>query len=166
MSNFDSSQYLDQRFIGQKTQSEYPLARAFALMWFDINGFDVSVTSSPHAIARRLGLSCKGPKPGHAKAAIVEWHKTALLGSKEPAVKHDDFYSTQAWRAARFNALRRCNGRCQLCGERAGKYPLHVDHIKPRSLYPARALDPENLQVLCRDCNLGKSNKDATDWRQ
>jgi 5-methylcytosine-specific restriction endonuclease McrA len=22
-----------------------------------------------------------------------------------------------------------------------------------------------NLQVLCEDCNLGKSNTDATDWR-
>jgi X-X-X-Leu-X-X-Gly heptad repeat protein len=50
-------------------------------------------------------------------------------------------------------------------GATAGRFALHVDHIKPRSLYPARALDPENLQVLCRDCNLGKSNKDATDWR-
>ena len=165
MSNFDSSQFLDSRFIGQKTQSEYPLARAFALMWFNINGFDVPISASASLIARRLGLLCKGPKQGHAKAAIVEWHKMALTGSKDVQVEVENFYSTQAWRAARFNALRASNGQCQLCGARAGRFPLHVDHIKPRSLFPARALDPENLQVLCRDCNLGKSNKDATDWR-
>ncbi len=165
MSNFNSSQYIESRFVGQKTNSEYPLARAFALMWFDINGFSVAANSSARYIARRLGLQCKGPKQGHAKSAIVEWHKSALSGSKDKPVEVVNFYSTQAWRAARFAALKRCDGRCQLCGARAGKYALHVDHIKPRSLYPARALDPENLQVLCRDCNLGKSNKDVTDWR-
>jgi 5-methylcytosine-specific restriction endonuclease McrA len=42
---------------------------------------------------------------------------------------------------------------------------MHVDHIKPRSLFPLLAADPENLQVLCEDCNVGKSNVDTTDWR-
>ena len=42
---------------------------------------------------------------------------------------------------------------------------IHVDHIKPRSKYPHLALVFENMQILCEDCNLGKSNVDATDWR-
>jgi 5-methylcytosine-specific restriction endonuclease McrA len=76
------------------------------------------------------------------------------------------FYESPAWRAVRYQALKRSGGCCQCCGERASKgRPLHVDHIKPRSRYPALELDPDNLQVLCVDCNLGKSNKDATDWR-
>ena len=40
-----------------------------------------------------------------------------------------------------------------------------VDHIKPRSKFPGMSLDLENLQVLCNDCNMGKSNDDFTDWR-
>lgn len=77
-----------------------------------------------------------------------------------------EFYTSDEWRAVRYEALRRHGGACQCCGARAatGK-PLHVDHIKPRSKFPALELNVENLQVLCVDCNLGKSNRDETDWR-
>ena len=40
-----------------------------------------------------------------------------------------------------------------------------VDHIKPRSRFPGLELDPDNLQILCSDCNMGKSNDDCTDFR-
>ena len=52
-----------------------------------------------------------------------------------------------------------------VCGASGKQTVLHVDHIKPRSKYPELALDPNNLQVLCKDCNLGKSNLYNTDWR-
>ena len=42
---------------------------------------------------------------------------------------------------------------------------LNVDHIKPRKKYPKLALDVDNLQVLCNECNHGKGNRDDTDWR-
>ena len=42
---------------------------------------------------------------------------------------------------------------------------IHVDHIKPRSIYPDLALTYDNLQLLCEDCNLGKGNKCEIDWR-
>jgi 5-methylcytosine-specific restriction endonuclease McrA len=62
--------------------------------------------------------------------------------------------------------LRASRGVCELCGAGPSPgHPLHVDHIKPRSRYPELELDPSNLQVLCEDCNLGKSNTDAIDWR-
>ena len=77
------------------------------------------------------------------------------------------FYNTQEWKALRYAALKAAGGSCQCCGATAkssGK-PLHVDHIKPRSKFPELALDRNNLQVLCEPCNIGKSNKDQTDWR-
>lgn len=42
---------------------------------------------------------------------------------------------------------------------------MHVDHIKPKSLHPELKYELSNLQVLCEDCNIGKSNLDDTDWR-
>lgn len=76
------------------------------------------------------------------------------------------FYDTPEWQALRYKALRLNNGKCELCGhgKRDGA-KLHVDHIKPRSLHPELELELSNLQVLCEPCNLGKSNKDDTDWR-
>jgi hypothetical protein len=160
MSDFDS------RFIGQKTDSEYPFARAFAVAWFRLNGLELRKDATAKHIAKRLGLVCSGPKNGHAKKAIIEWHVKALSESKNtPAGAEEDFYSSQAWRKARYEALRRSDGRCSLCGQPPGRYALHVDHIKPRSLFPLLALVQDNLQVLCRDCNLGKVNTDCIDWR-
>jgi 5-methylcytosine-specific restriction endonuclease McrA len=42
---------------------------------------------------------------------------------------------------------------------------LVVDHIKPRSKFPKLQLDPDNVQVLCNMCNIGKSDEDMSDFR-
>ncbi len=77
-----------------------------------------------------------------------------------------NFYESDLWRKARYQALKLHGGCCQCCGARAspGK-PLHVDHIKPRSRFRHLELEVANLQVLCADCNLGKGAWDKTDWR-
>lgn len=49
------------------------------------------------------------------------------------------------------------------CGQKKGF--IHVDHIKPRSIFPSLELDISNLQILCEACNLGKGAWDQTDWR-
>ena len=70
------------------------------------------------------------------------------------------------WQKARYFALKDSNGSCCLCGRTVKDgVKLHVDHIKPRSLYPELTYELSNLQVLCCDCNIGKSNLDDTDWR-
>jgi len=77
------------------------------------------------------------------------------------------FYVSSAWRTLRYLALTNCGGACQCCGAKASDgVKIHVDHIKPRSKYPKLELDIDNMQVLCSDCNLGKSNIDDTNWRQ
>lgn len=77
-----------------------------------------------------------------------------------------DFYKTKAWLNLRLKALERYGRRCVSCGAsvQTGAV-LHVDHIKPRSLYPELALDINNLQILCEACNLGKMASMEQDWR-
>ena len=44
---------------------------------------------------------------------------------------------------------------CRYCG--SDEEPLHIDHIIPRKVGGTH--DLENLQVLCKACNLRKSSK-------
>ena len=79
----------------------------------------------------------------------------------------DAFLMTYEWRKVRMEALKKYGARCQCCGATpAHGAVMNVDHIKPRKLYPHLALDLNNLQVLCHDCNHGKGNWDMTDWRE
>lgn len=58
----------------------------------------------------------------------------------------------------RYDILARDNFACKICGRTANdNVKLHVDHIHPIS--KGGKTIPENLQTLCQDCNLGKSNK-------
>lgn len=87
--------------------------------------------------------------------------------------RQTSFYSSWEWKAARYEALKTYGRRCQCCGWRPGDTEhghLVVDHIKPRSKYPDLSLSVSNLQVMCNDCNMGKSNiwdddfRDVEDW--
>lgn len=81
----------------------------------------------------------------------------------KPGMKSNEFYSTREWIELRYKTFVKYGKICQCCG--AKDVTLHVDHIKPRSKYPELELSIDNLQVLCETCNVGKSNKDVTDWR-
>jgi hypothetical protein len=74
-----------------------------------------------------------------------------------------DFYETKEWRKVRYNAIKKYCRTCQCCGSQS--HPIHVDHIKSRFFFPYFALDINNLQILCADCNIGKGYQDDTDWR-
>lgn len=77
-----------------------------------------------------------------------------------------NFYLSKEWRELRYEVLNENGGKCCLCGRSAKDgVVLHVDHIIPLSKDWSKRLDKDNLQVLCEDCNLGKSNKDNIDWR-
>ena len=95
--------------------------------------------------------------------------RLAELVSKESerirSLSEDDFYNSNQWRSVRWECLRKHGFCCLGCGRSPPEIVIHVDHIKSRSIYPELALDINNLQPLCRDCNLGKSNRDETDFR-
>lgn len=80
--------------------------------------------------------------------------------------KSKEFLMTYEWRKLRMEAIKKYGNSCQCCGAspKTGAI-LNVDHIKPRKHFPHLALDIDNLQILCSDCNHGKGNWDQTDWR-
>lgn len=81
-------------------------------------------------------------------------------------VTSDAFLSTFEWRKVRMEALKKYGPKCMCCGATpATGAVMNVDHIKPRKKWPSLALDVNNLQILCHDCNHGKGNWDQTDWR-
>jgi len=85
---------------------------------------------------------------------------------KQAPDKTKKFYESYQWRAIRYDALKKNNGCCELCGRsKHDGIILHVDHIKSLRLFWHLRLDPNNLQVLCNECNHGKGNRDFTDWR-
>jgi 5-methylcytosine-specific restriction endonuclease McrA len=99
-------------------------------------------------VMREVVAAAKSKKPKKSKFAKTE------------------FLETYAWRKLRMQILLRYGSRCMCCGAtpQTGAV-MNVDHIKPRLTHPELALDSENLQILCGECNHGKGNWDTTDWR-
>lgn len=115
----------------------------------------------------------KKPSKAQRKAAAQlrrqAKHKTVKTAVKVSGidVTSTEFLSTYQWRKVRMEALKKYGPRCQCCGATpATGAIMNVDHIKPRKLFPSLALDVNNLQILCHDCNHGKGNWDQTDWRK
>lgn len=56
----------------------------------------------------------------------------------------------------RLKILKRDNHTCQICGAKAPEVQVHIDHIIPLSR--GGLTEEKNLRILCKDCNLGKSD--------
>lgn len=69
------------------------------------------------------------------------------------------FFRSHKWKAFRFKMFQKLANCCVVC---KNETKLHLDHIKPRSLYPELAFNENNVQILCEACNLGKG---ATTFR-
>lgn len=104
----------------------------------------------------------KNPKEVITKALF----KGNTLYIKTIDANAPEFLFSYAWRVLRLKIIKKYGAVCQCCGASPSTGAvINVDHIKPRKFYPELALDENNLQVLCHDCNHGKGNWDSTDWR-
>lgn len=82
-------------------------------------------------------------------------------------VATDEFLESFEWRRVRMLAIKKYGAKCMCCGVTPAEGAvMNVDHIKPRKKFPELALNMDNLQILCHDCNHGKGNWDMTDWRK
>lgn len=75
----------------------------------------------------------------------------------------ESFYLTDEWLSLKrkVHKLYKCG--CMKCG--VSGIETHVDHIFPRSTHPEFELSIHNLQILCKKCNIEKSNKNTIDYR-
>jgi len=114
------------------------------------------------------------PEAKDIPALIIKTAKKSKNRGKNKAARqrvtrqdNDKFYASREWRELRVRVFEKYECACMMCGRspKVHKIIIHVDHIKPRSHYPELSLEFNNLQLLCEDCNLGKSNKYETDWR-
>lgn len=113
-----------------------------------------------------------GPKGEKVNSQRAERKRRKQKRRKEKKIKRvaaqaqDEFLASYAWRKLRYSVLVAYGARCMACGRTPKDgVKMHVDHIKPRRLYPELALVRSNLQILCEECNHGKGNWDQTDWR-
>ena len=79
-------------------------------------------------------------------------------------IPSQDFFKMREWQSLRRSVLKKYGLRCMKCG--VSRCELHVDHIFPRSKFPHLQFEFSNLHVLCRGCNMEKSNHHFTDYRQ
>lgn len=166
------------RFRRQKTLHE-------VATFLQAKGVDVSGCSGLDAISAALseyqGAAPQSTKEGKwahlaefvnrpaafaAHQATMKDRRAVVRAEKKRKGASAEFYDSNEWMRLRYEVLRERGAQCECCGAtRADGVVIQVDHVKPRSLFPELALVKSNLQVLCRPCNLGKSNRDSTDWR-
>jgi hypothetical protein len=84
----------------------------------------------------------------------IEWFDIGI-SDPEPKPEPEPIKRKPIKPSLRFEILKRDDYRCQMCGVTAKDgATLEIDHILPVS--KGGTNDPDNLQVLCRDCNAGK----------
>jgi 5-methylcytosine-specific restriction endonuclease McrA len=162
-------EYLDAKYGAGATTMLYCEAKAFGIPWPLPSGwiqkYGSDEISSNQSIALQTALQ-KSNKPSAAKGLQVLQDAWLVL-QNTPEVTSRVFLASKAWKRLRYKALRLHGNKCQCCGASPNTGAvLNVDHILPRRLFPQHALQLENLQVLCADCNEGKGNWDMTSFKE
>ena len=73
------------------------------------------------------------------------------------------FYETENWKYLRVAIWKIFPRKCLKCSTIDGIF--HVDHVYPKSKFPSLSLEIGNLQPLCEQCNMEKSNLNSKDYR-
>lgn len=116
----------------------------------------------------KLDACSDAPPPGRQLCSICERQRAKGKERYRRDVQRKEkrklnaFYDSWEWKKARYETIKKYGRKCMCCGSES---KIVVDHIKPVRRYPHMSLDLDNLQVLCDDCNRGKSYQDETDWR-
>ena len=78
----------------------------------------------------------------------------------EPRTEFERWKQTLGGRKWKRQQFERQKGRCLHCKKQIRLRGSHIDHIRPLSHYPSLVIAPENLRLLCAECNLSRGNRD------
>lgn len=90
----------------------------------------------------------------------IKKKKAPIKNIKASRKDKNEFYQSWEWKKLRFEILKLYGAKCMLCGATNQDSKICVDHIKPLGSFWHLRLDVNNLQVLCNDCNMGKSTEE------
>jgi hypothetical protein len=115
----------------------------------------------------RIAFISKLLQPGIPPANVIAFpkklNKPKKIGPTEGQIKK--FYMSWEWKRLSYDIKLQRGRKCECCGAQAPQVKIITDHIKPLRHHWHLRLKPENLQVLCDDCNMGKGSRDESDFR-
>lgn len=166
--NYEKNKGARGRYCSLNCKVQYPKSKARCVPVCDVTSLylrEVVFVNGTRHTQQCCKLCLKTTYLPQGSNQVEDYKKIFRQQSRARAeVYGDSFYSSPKWIALRYETFQTQGRICACCGETRGQ--IHIDHIKPRSKYPELSLDPNNLQVLCEACNIGKGNRDETDWRQ
>jgi hypothetical protein len=125
-----------------KTPNPYPRNKWFFEKFIEINNLNVpsnvSQTKFLYDLYSNLDFELLGAKTVRPEITYSEWKKLKTM------------------------IFQKYGKICLKCKTTEN---IALDHIKPYSIYPELATDPDNLQPLCRSCNSIKGNRSIEDYR-
>jgi hypothetical protein len=137
----------------------YPLPKG----WMQTYGGIEITADTANRLTKNLQDSNKPTALNGLKVLDQAWIELKSI----PNVISSEFLDSKSWKRLRYKALKLHGMRCQCCGATpTSGAQLNVDHIFPRLLFPQLAMQIDNLQVLCSDCNEGKANWDMTNFKE
>lgn len=162
-------EYLNAKYGGRATTLLACEARVFGIPYPPPSGWLAKFGDDEISVNQSIELQSalkKSDKKSAAKGLKV-LEDAWLVLKNTPDVSSKLFLASKEWKRLRYKALKLHGNKCQSCGASPNTGAvLNVDHILPRRLFPNHALQLENLQVLCSDCNEGKGNWDMTSFKE
>ena len=121
-------------------------------------GADASAGSALQRVGGFARICWRGIRfVGLVTADVIIWLSLQRRGRPRPGER-------TSWpRGLREALSRRQGGVCMYCRTRLNRVPNHIDHKIP--VNQGGTNDPANLQLLCRGCNLRKSDRSDTEFR-
>lgn len=136
----------------------------------DVHPTQMSIKKCVEILVNHYGLQITASKENAAEIVRqikeLKVPRPTIQKKKEPKQNFNAFYDTWEWKKVRYEALKKYGAKCQCCGATKENAKIVVDHIKPIRFHWDLRLEQSNLQILCDDCNKGKSYQDTTDWRE
>lgn len=82
-----------------------------------------------------------------------------LRAKRDPREQFNRWKQTLEGRQWKKTQYTKQEGECGICHHPMPLKGSHIDHIKPISTYPELSLEPDNMRLLCPECNTQKGTR-------